>query len=53
MTEVILLRNLIEPGRDLDLFDPYYGGRRGVRRMPRDPQTRGSAFDIGISSAIG
>jgi protein-tyrosine phosphatase len=25
-TEVILLRNLIEPGRDLDLFDPYYGG---------------------------
>ncbi len=25
VTEVILLRNLIEPGRDLDLFDPYYG----------------------------
>jgi protein-tyrosine phosphatase len=25
-TEVLLLRNLIEPGRDLDLFDPYYGG---------------------------
>jgi protein-tyrosine phosphatase len=25
-TEVILLRNVIEPGRDLDLFDPYYGG---------------------------
>ena len=24
-TEVILLRNVIEPGRDLDLFDPYYG----------------------------
>lgn len=24
-TEVILMRNLIEPGRDLDLFDPYYG----------------------------
>ena len=24
-TEVVLLRNLIEPGRDLDLFDPYYG----------------------------
>jgi protein-tyrosine phosphatase len=24
-TEVILLRNLIEPGRELDLFDPYYG----------------------------
>ena len=24
-TEVILLRNLIEPGRNLDLFDPYYG----------------------------
>jgi protein-tyrosine-phosphatase len=24
-TEVMLLRNLIEPGRDLDLFDPYYG----------------------------
>jgi protein-tyrosine phosphatase len=25
-TEVIQLRNLIEPGLDLDLFDPYYGG---------------------------
>jgi protein-tyrosine phosphatase len=25
-TEVLLLRNLIEPGQDLDLFDPYYGG---------------------------
>jgi protein-tyrosine phosphatase len=25
-TQVILVRNLIEPGRDLDLFDPYYGG---------------------------
>jgi protein-tyrosine phosphatase len=25
LTEVILMRNLIEPGRDLDLFDPYYG----------------------------
>jgi protein-tyrosine phosphatase len=24
-TEVILMRNLIDPGRDLDLFDPYYG----------------------------
>jgi len=24
-TDVILLRNLIEPGRELDLFDPYYG----------------------------
>jgi low molecular weight protein-tyrosine phosphatase len=24
-TEVILLRNLIDPGRELDLFDPYYG----------------------------
>jgi protein-tyrosine phosphatase len=24
-TEVVLLRNLIEPGQDLDLFDPYYG----------------------------
>jgi protein-tyrosine phosphatase len=24
-TEVLLLRNLIEPGRELDLFDPYYG----------------------------
>jgi protein-tyrosine phosphatase len=24
-TDVIQLRNLIEPGRDLDLFDPYYG----------------------------
>src|ERR1700722_14559788 len=24
-TQVILLRNLIEPGRELDLFDPYYG----------------------------
>ena len=25
-TQVILMRNLIEPGKDLDLFDPYYGG---------------------------
>jgi protein-tyrosine phosphatase len=25
-TDVILLRNVLEPGRDLDLFDPYYGG---------------------------
>jgi protein-tyrosine phosphatase len=25
-TEVVQLRNLIEPGRNLDLFDPYYGG---------------------------
>ena len=25
-TQVVQLRNLIEPGRDLDLFDPYYGG---------------------------
>jgi protein-tyrosine phosphatase len=25
VTEVVLLRNLIEPGRDLDLYDPYYG----------------------------
>jgi protein-tyrosine phosphatase len=24
-TDVILMRNLIEPERDLDLFDPYYG----------------------------
>ena len=24
-TDVILMRNVIEPGRDLDLFDPYYG----------------------------
>jgi protein-tyrosine phosphatase len=24
-TEVLLLRNLTEPGLDLDLFDPYYG----------------------------
>jgi protein-tyrosine phosphatase len=24
-TEVLLLRNLIEPGLNLDLFDPYYG----------------------------
>jgi protein-tyrosine phosphatase len=24
-TEVLLMRNLSEPGRDLDLFDPYYG----------------------------
>jgi protein-tyrosine phosphatase len=24
-TQVMLLRNLIEPGRNLDLFDPYYG----------------------------
>jgi len=24
-TEVILMRNLTEPGRELDLFDPYYG----------------------------
>jgi protein-tyrosine phosphatase len=25
LTEVILMRNLTEPGRELDLFDPYYG----------------------------
>ena len=24
-TEVVLLRNLLEPGRNLDLADPYYG----------------------------
>jgi protein-tyrosine phosphatase len=24
-TDVLLLRNVLEPGRDLDLFDPYYG----------------------------
>jgi protein-tyrosine phosphatase len=24
-TDVLLMRNLLEPGRDLDLFDPYYG----------------------------
>src|SRR6204780_6019726 len=24
-TDVILMRNVLEPGRDLDLFDPYYG----------------------------
>ena len=24
-TDVILMRNLTEPGRELDLFDPYYG----------------------------
>jgi protein-tyrosine phosphatase len=24
-TDVLLMRNVIEPGRDLDLFDPYYG----------------------------
>ncbi len=28
VTEVLLLRNVIEPGRDLDLFDPYYGDDR-------------------------
>ena len=50
-TEVILLRNLIEPGRDLDLFDPYYGGdadfdecletlRRGGRRLTSEFRQR-------------
>jgi protein-tyrosine phosphatase len=24
-TDVLLMRNVIEPGLDLDLFDPYYG----------------------------
>ena len=24
-TQVLLMRNLTEPGRELDLFDPYYG----------------------------
>jgi protein-tyrosine phosphatase len=50
-TQVILLRNLIEPGRDLDLFDPYYGGdaefdecletlRRGGRRLTSEFRLR-------------
>ncbi len=43
-TEVVMLRNLLEPGLDLDVADPYYGGdidfdecldvlSRGVRRL--------------------
>jgi protein-tyrosine phosphatase len=50
-TQVILLRNLIEPGRDLDLFDPYYGSdadfdeclevvRRGGRRLTSEFRQR-------------
>jgi low molecular weight protein-tyrosine phosphatase len=50
-TEVILLRNVIEPGRDLDLFDPYYGDdvefdecldvlRRGGRRLTSEFRRR-------------
>jgi protein-tyrosine phosphatase len=50
-TEVILMRNLIEPGRDLDLFDPYYGGdddfdeclefvRRGGQRLTSEFRRR-------------
>jgi len=50
-TEVLLLRNLIEPGRNLDLFDPYYGGddefdeclgvlRRGGRRLTSEFRQR-------------
>ena len=50
-TEVILLRNVIEPGRDLDLFDPYYGGddefdeclevlRRGGQRLTSEFRSR-------------
>jgi protein-tyrosine phosphatase len=58
-TEVILLRNLIEPGRDLDLFDPYYGGgdefdeclgvlRRGGRCLTSEFRQR---LDAGSSGA--
>jgi protein-tyrosine phosphatase len=50
-TQVILLRNLIEPGGDLDLFDPYYGSdadfdeclevvRRGGRRLTSEFRQR-------------
>jgi protein-tyrosine-phosphatase len=50
-TEVILLRNLIEPGENLDLFDPYYGDdvefdeclevvRRGGRRLTSEFRQR-------------
>lgn len=53
-TEVIQLRNLIEPGRDLDLFDPYYGDdvdfddcletiSRGVKILATDLPQRLSA----------
>jgi protein-tyrosine phosphatase len=50
-TEVILMRNLIDPGRDLDLFDPYYGDddefdecleflRRGGQRLTSEFRRR-------------
>ena len=50
-TEVVQLRNYIEPGRDLDLFDPYYGGddefdeclemiRRGGQRLTSEFRRR-------------
>jgi protein-tyrosine phosphatase len=50
-TNVILLRNLIEPERELDLFDPYYGDdaefdeclemvRAGGQRLTREFRER-------------
>jgi protein-tyrosine phosphatase len=58
-TEVILLRNVIEPGRNLDLFDPYYGDddefdeclgvlREGGRRLTSEFRQRldGDSFAV-------
>jgi protein-tyrosine phosphatase len=58
-TEVFLLRNVIEPGCNLDLFDPYYGDddefdecldvlRRGGRRLTSEFRQRldGDSFAV-------
>jgi protein-tyrosine phosphatase len=50
-TEVVLLRNLLEPGRNLDVADPYYGDdaefdqcldviRRGGQRLTSEFRSR-------------
>ena len=50
-TEVVLLRNLLDPGKNLDVADPYYGGdaefdecleliRRGGQRLTLELRSR-------------
>jgi protein-tyrosine phosphatase len=58
-TEIVLLRNLIDPGLDLDVADPYYGAdidfddcldllRRGGQRLTSELRRRLDASGYGV-----
>jgi protein-tyrosine phosphatase len=52
-TEVVLLRNLLEPGRDLDLADPYYGDDEEFDRCLDVIRAGGQRLTSALRSRLG